>query len=159
MELLVDALTTWDLVIGQSPAVGAADSTETHFYFISYPEYLFLLDVSLDVASQNSMSAPLTEIGEAFDSIISIADWLAVHLDLTRLSNLEGIAIELVIPSADSARHVLSMRQYYGLSEREATNVLVAEERSIPYVSNPESMNAALRAAIEDRNVPLLIAA
>lgn len=159
MDFLVDALTAAELVRGVAPTLTGALGEESRGYVISYPEYSFLLDIALEVASSGASEGQLSEINRKIDGIVSIADWLSVYLDLAATNEIHGIPLVLAIPTASAARHLVAVRSYYDLNCREATNLLLAEEREIPIVARAESLTTEMRAAIEDRGVALLMAA
>ena len=158
MDVLIDALTMRDVVVGLRP-VPRSIEVDISNYLITLHEYLFLLEVATEEMLETSAPSEIREVDDLLDRVLGARDWCAFNLDVEMINDIYGTSVEIISPSASRLRHVTAVQDYYRLDVRDALNLLAAEEREVPFLVQSGLVNRAVEDAFADRGVPILMAA
>jgi hypothetical protein len=90
-------------------------------------------------------------------SPLGVAGWLTPLLDLRRIQDLHGFVIDLVIPQAEAGPEVAVAMDTLGLDEREATNLVVAENSDVLFYATYATVTPLMLRALSDRRIRYFI--
>lgn len=154
-RILTDALVLRELLCGRRPSLPFA--TEKHralTFAVTWPEYLFLLQLYRGPMAQGKLPENMRAINAlAGPNRLGVAGWLTPLFDLKRVQELHGFVIDLVVPQAEAAPEVAVAMHTLALDDREATNLVVADDADFLFCATYATVSPVMLRALNDREV------
>lgn len=157
MNVLVDALVAADLVKGRRPDLNAGGGEFANFS-ITLAEYSLLQTIALRVLERSTPPAVVQIVESATERRVTRWHWISALFDLDACGE-QGNNIDLVGPTRAASSHVALLSHAYSISEREAINLLTAESLGMTFCATACLLGESMRAALDDRRVPVALVA